>query len=268
MVNATVTDDLVSELRSHTLLLTLNRPAKLNAITRDMVAAWADALERARVDRGVRVVVVTGAGRAFCAGADLSMMPQTDDAGEVHGDDEMQHFAHRVAVAMDDLDKPVIAAVNGAAVGAGLGMALMADLRFLSDQARVCEGYINVGVFPGDADTYYLPRIVGTSKALELLWTGDFVDAQECLAMGLANRVFAPDELLPRTLEFADQLASRSQVAVRAIKRATYAGTNMNLRDSLGLISGLGSIANNSPERLRAFEEFMASRSSTAKERA
>jgi enoyl-CoA hydratase/carnithine racemase len=160
---------------------------------------------------------------------------------------------------MDDLDKPVIAAINGAAVGAGLGMSLMCDIRYMADTARVAEGYINVGIFPGDGDTFYLPRLIGTGRALEMFWTGDFWSSQECLEWGIVNRVFPADELMERTMAFADRLTTRSQAAIRAVKRATYASQHMNLRDSLGMINSFSALANSSPERRQAFESFMGS---------
>lgn len=257
--------DLLVELVDHTLLLTLNRPAKRNAISREMVDLWSAALARARTDDAVRNVVVTGSGTAFCAGGDLRAMGA--DRGADGADDyaEIERFPHRVAVATEDLDKPVIAAINGPAVGAGLGMALTADLRFMSDRARVSEGYINVGLFPGDGDIYHLPRVVGIPQALMMFWSGDFLDARQCLSMGLANRVIPHDRLLDETLAFADRLSSASQVAVRAIKRATYAGARMNLRDTLGMTGGYCAIVNRSPERVAAFEQFMAARAEQRK---
>jgi enoyl-CoA hydratase/carnithine racemase len=269
-----VTDQLRVEHDGPVLVLTLNRPEKRNAITHEMVRAWTDALIEARTDPQVRVVVVTGADPAFCSGADFSMMrnqraaarqggngtPADAAADAAGGDDqgEAGSFVHRVAIAMDDLDKPVIAAVNGPAVGAGLGMALMADLRFMSDTARVAEGYINVGIFPGDGDTYYLPRLIGTSRALMMFWTGDFVDAAQCLSMGIADKVIQHDLLMTQTMEFAQRLATRPQAAIRAVKRATYASLQMNLRDSLGMIGAYSRLVGASPDRRKTFEEFIS----------
>lgn len=265
-----VTDQLRIERDEHVLVLTLNRPERRNAITHEMVGAWTEALIAARTDPEVRVVVVTGAGSAFCSGADFAMMRDrangngAEPAASPHPAQEESNdlgsFVHRVAIAMDDLDKPVIAAVNGPAVGAGLGMALMTDLRFMADTAKVAEGYINVGIFPGDGDTFYLPRLIGTSRALMMFWTGDFVDAQECLSLGLADRVFPAADLMERTMEFAHRLTTRPQLAIRSVKRATYASPHMNLRDSLAMIGSYSRIVSQSPERLKAFEQFMASR--------
>ncbi|WP_459976534.1 enoyl-CoA hydratase/isomerase family protein, partial [Mycobacterium avium] len=144
---------------------------------------------------------------------------------------------HQVALALADLDKPVIASINGVAVGAGLDMALMCDLRIMSTAARVSEGYVKVGLTPGDGGAYYLPRIVGTSKALEMLLTGDFIDAQEALRIGLVNRVAAPEDLAAETTRFARSIADAAPVTVRMIKRATYQSANTDLRTALDLIS-------------------------------
>src|ERR687886_2636512 len=114
---------------------------------------------------------------------------------------------HRVPLALEALDKPVIAALNGVAVAAGLDMALMCDLRYAAAGARLSEGYVKVGLIPGDGGTYFLPRLVGTAKALELLWTGDFIDAQEALRLGIVNRVLPAAELLPAVYDLAERLA-------------------------------------------------------------
>lgn len=249
---------MLAELQDHVLVLTLNRPERRNALSLEMCAIWTEQIRRARKDEAVRAVVVTGAGESFCSGADFTMIGEKRERPTGHT--PFDHFAHEVAIALDELDKPVIAAVNGAAVGAGLAMALMPDLRFLSDRAKLSEGYINVGLFPGDGDTYYLPRLVGASRALMMMWTGDFFDAQECLSMGLADRIFPHDELMPRTLEFAHRLTTRSQIAVRSVKRAVYANAYMSLRDSLGMIAAFGEVAGKSPEQRVAFEQYMKER--------
>jgi enoyl-CoA hydratase/carnithine racemase len=246
-----------------TLLLTINRPEKRNAFTPAVIGTWIDALVRARSDAAVKSVVITGAGDlAFCSGADFSaygsinLEIQTPETIET----ESEFAVHRISIATADLDKPYISAVNGAAVGAGLGMALMTDIRFLSDRARVCEGYINVGVFPGDGDTYYLPRMAGVSNALMMMWTGDMIDAEECLRTGIATRVFPHERLLEETMAFTDRLASKPQSLIRSIKRATYSGLHMTLHDSLNMIEGFTSMAQHAADRRGTFEQFKEKR--------
>ena len=229
---------LLYEIRDGIATITLNRPDRLNAFTLEMIDLWVEALQDARENDAVRVVVVTGAGRAFCSGGDVGNMA----SGSREAMTGLQHkqwleVVHRVPLTLETLDKPVIAALNGAAAGAGLDMALMCDLRFAAEGARFSEAYVKVGLIPGDGGTYFLPRLVGPARALELLWTGDFVDAREAERIGLVNRVVPPDQLMPTTYEFAGRLASGPTVAIRTIKRAVYQGLRTDLRAHLDLIS-------------------------------
>jgi enoyl-CoA hydratase/carnithine racemase len=217
----------------------INRPEVRNAFTFSMVDEWAQLLRDARTNDDVRVVVLTGAGdKAFCSGVDLSSISNANpDLTPLERKSQLHDQIHQVALALADLDKPVIASINGVAVGAGLDMALMCDLRIMSTSARVSEGYVKVGLTPGDGGSYYLPRLVGTSKALELLLTGDFIDAEEALRIGLVNRLAPPDKLAEQTWEFARSIADHPPVTVRMIKRATYQSANTDLRTALDLIS-------------------------------
>jgi len=145
----------------------LNRPGKKNSFTMDMIDQWVEALEKSRKDADVKVIVVTGTGDSFCSGADLAGLRDAENCAIDHKNMLWEQI-HRVALIMEDIDKPIIAAVNGIAVGAGMDMALMCDLRFVADTARFSEGYIRIGVVPGDGGCYFLPRLVGVAKALEL----------------------------------------------------------------------------------------------------
>jgi 2-(1,2-epoxy-1,2-dihydrophenyl)acetyl-CoA isomerase len=217
--------------------ITLNRPEKLNAFTREMIDLWVEALEDARRNDAVQVIVVTGAGRAFCTGGDVGAM--NERPSEISGLDHKRwlEVVHRVPLALEALDKPVIAALNGVAVAAGLDMALMCDLRFAAAGARFSEGYVKVGLIPGDGATYFLPRLIGTARALELLWTGDFFTAEQAAEMGLVNRVVPAEQLMSQVYEFAARLASGPSVAIRTTKRAVYQGLRMDLRTHLDLLS-------------------------------
>ncbi len=177
--------------------ITLNRPERLNAFDEEMIELWVDALGDARQNEAVQVIVVTGAGRAFCSGGDVGgMAGRAPRTGLEHK--RWLERIHRVPLTLEQIDKPVIAALNGPAVGAGLDMALMCDLRYAAAGIRVSEGYVKVGLIPGDGGSYFLPRLVGTARALELLWTGDPIDADQAERIGLVNRVVPADELLPR----------------------------------------------------------------------
>lgn len=224
-------------------VITLNRPNQMNAFTDTMVNRWADILNELRDDPDVNVIIVTGQGtQAFCSGGDLHTLTDSLNGDALGRKNELWTNIHRVAFAMEQIDKPTIAAINGVAVGAGLDMALLCDLRFMSNTARVSEGYVKIGLVPGDGGAYLLPRIVGMAKALEMLWTGRFYSAEECLRMGLVNDVYPSDELIENTMKLAEQLASGPSVAIRMIKRAAYQSQKLDLRTAFDLMSSHFSI--------------------------
>jgi enoyl-CoA hydratase/carnithine racemase len=211
--------------------ITLNRPQILNAFTPIMIDEWARAIEEAKLDAEVRVLMVTGAGRGFCSGADVRSFRErehTDGNPVVDGRYWLQHSVHRVPLALRSLDKPYIAAVNGPAAGAGMDMASMADIRIASEAAKFTMSYVNVGLVPGDGGCYYLPRIIGVARALDLIWTGRTMDAQEALRIGYVSQVVAPDQLMDTAIAYAKNLAKGPQVAIELAKRLVYEGLETN----------------------------------------
>jgi enoyl-CoA hydratase/carnithine racemase len=237
----------------------LNRPGMKNAFTLGMIDEWAGALRSARTDPEVRVVVITGAGDAFCSGVDLGEFT-AEATGPFPLKSVLTDRIHRVAYALEDLDKPVIAAVNGTAVGAGMDMALMCDIRLLARSARLSEGYIRVGLVPGDGGCYYLPRLVGMAKALELLWTGDFLDADEALSLGLANHVYPDEDFVAAWRAFARRLADQPPINVQMIKRAAYQSARTDLRTALDLISSHMAIVHSTQDSAEAMAAFRGRR--------
>ncbi len=217
-------------------IITLNRPERLNAFTRTMLDEWYAALQDAHLDPGVRVIIVTGAGRAFCAGVDLAtglsglMDPHRT---LVENRNFLRDTVQRIPRLLAQMDKPYIAAVNGPAMGAGMDMASMADIRFASETARFGMTYVRVGMVPGDGGCWYLPRIVGMAKALELIWTGDIIDAQEALRIGYVSKVLPPEELMPYTLQFAQRLARGPAVAIQLSKRLAYRAQHTDIDEAL-----------------------------------
>ena len=157
------------EVKDHVAIITLNRPEVKNAFSIEMITLWNEYLKSARNDNNVRVIVVTGKGDTFCSGGDIQDMAE----GRLRSWD-MKDFlwegVHRIVLSLEDLDKPVIAAINGAAMGAGMDMAIMCDIRICSDRARLAESYVNIGAVPGDGGAYFLPRLAGISKGFEFLW--------------------------------------------------------------------------------------------------
>ena len=251
--------DLEYDITDHVATIRLNRPDKRNAFTLPMVDAWADRLIEAQKDPQVHVIVVTGAGRGFCSGIDLSWV-EDHDQSPLEFKQALTEHIHRVPLALESVDKPVIAAMNGDAMGAGLDMALMCDLRLASTEARMAMSYVKVGLVPGDGGCWLLPRLVGLPRALELLWTGDMITAQRAEQLGILNAVHEPEKLLDATYELAGRLAAAPPVAVRMIKRATYQSQRMDLRTSLDLISSHMGVVRSTADSVEAYRAFAENR--------
>lgn len=236
-------EDILFEEEDGIATITLNCPERKNAFSLDMIDKWIEALQKWRTDPDVKVIVLTGAGDAFCSGAYFAPpstqghKPQEQQGGPFQNKTTLWEKIHRIPFTLEDMDKPVIAALNGVAVGAGLDMALMCDLRFAAESARFSEGYVKVGFVPGDGGAYYLPRLVGIAKALELLWTGDFIYAPEAERIGMVNRVYPDDKLMEETYKFAKRLVDGPTKVIQMIKRSTYQSARVDLRTALDMIS-------------------------------
>lgn len=248
--------DMLFEVKDKIATLTLNRPDQRNAFSDEMLTTWADALRECQARDDVAVVVLTGNGKAFCAGGDLSTMGQEEPANNLK--QYLLDSVHPVARAVDALQKPYICAVNGAATGAGMDMTLYADIRFAGASARFAETYVNVGLAPGDGGAFLLPRLVGLTKALEMLWTGDFVSAEEAERLGIVSKVLPDDELQSHTREFAERLANGPLLAMRMTKTAVYAGLRSDMFQALDTVSshmGVLSDTYDHKEAVKAFQE-------------
>jgi enoyl-CoA hydratase/carnithine racemase len=189
---------LIYEVKDGVATLTLNRPERLNALGDTLRDDLQDAVTRASDDPEVRVMIVTGAGKGFCSGGDVKAMSERKESGT--GRPIMEKVApgrDRTVLAFRDSPKPVIAAVNGAAAGAGMNLALCCDMRLASTTAKFAQAFVRRGLHPDWGGTYFLPRVVGTAKACELIFTGEIIDAQEALRLGIVSAVHAPEELLP-----------------------------------------------------------------------
>lgn len=243
----------------------LNRPHRKNAFTMEMIGQWAGILQDARTDPDVRVIVLTGAGDAFCSGVDLGSLggDGTPRRSPLEQKQHLSEHIHRIPYALEDLDKPVIAAINGVAVGAGMDMALMCDMRIIARSARLSEGYIKVGLVPGDGGCYYLPRLVGTAKALELMLTADFIDGAEAARLGIANQVVDDADLPAAVDRLARKIADAPPIAVRAIKRAIYQSARTDLRTALDLISSHMAVVTSTADSAEALAAFREKRPAT-----
>ena len=243
--------------------LTLNRPEKYNAFTPEMIDQWFEVLAKAADDPAVRVVVLTGAGKAFCAGGDAGKMEHraTQDALT------QKHFlwrqVHKIPLLLEQLDKPIIAAINGVARGAGLDMALMCDIRFMAESANVGESYINLGLIAGDGGAYYLPKLIGMDKALEIFWTGRSVGAKEAEQLGMVTRAVPDDQLMAVTYELAERIAAQPFEAVRAYKRLTYQSRNLSLTAHLDMVSSHTAILRDTDDHRQRIAAVAAKRAKT-----
>jgi len=240
--------------------ITLNRPDRMNAFTWEMVDAWAAALTEAQRDDAVHVIIVTGAGKAFCSGGDIQGMGERQERTPLQRKNELAGHVHRVPLALESVDKPVIAAINGAAAGAGLDLALQCDLRYAAESARLGETYVRVGLVPGAGGTWFLPRLVGTAKALELFWTGELISAAEAEHIGMVNKVLPDAELMSHVREVAEKIARGPQLSVRFIKRAVYQGARIDLRTSLDLISSHYAVVSSSADHKEAVRAYLEKR--------
>jgi len=228
--------ELLEVVKDGVAVLTLNRPDRLNALSESMLTAMLEALPRLADDPEVGVVVLTGAGRGFCAGGDVKAMAE---GREFTGTFEEKAQSLRAAMEtsrwLHEMPKVTIAMVRGAAAGAGLSLALACDLRVASDTARFATAFARVGYSGDFGGSWYLTQLVGTAKARELYYTADIVDAQQGLALGLANRVVPDARLEEETLALAGRLARGPRVAYRYMKRNFNAAESGTLKDSLDL---------------------------------
>lgn len=219
--------DIVYTVEDQVAVITLNCPQTLNALTTKMIDEWADAIERTQNDPKVRVLMVTGAGRGFCSGMNVREATGKEGPPPLYTRRNFMRLGiHKVPRALENLDKPYIAAINGPAAGAGMDMASMADIRIMSDKARVGMTYIRMGLLPGDAGCYWLPRIVGIAKALELIWTGRMIDADEALRIGYASQIFPDEEFQAQAKEFCRQF-TQAAVATQYAKRLVWRGIDL-----------------------------------------
>ncbi|MBV9521595.1 MAG: enoyl-CoA hydratase/isomerase family protein [Alphaproteobacteria bacterium] len=255
-----MTDHLRFCLEGRIATITLDRPERMNAFTFAMIDAWVEAIAECRRNDDIRALIVTGAGAAFCSGGDIVEMKERLEHPPERRKSELWGRIQRIPLALEDFDKPVLVAVNGAATGAGMDLALMGDLRYAAASARFAETYVRVALVPGAGGAHFLPRLVGTAKALELFWTGDFVDAAEAERIGLVNKVLPDAELLPHVRAVAARIAEAPALSVRFIKRAVLQGMRGDLRTNLDLISSHYAIVTAAPDHREAVEAFIAKR--------
>ncbi len=226
----------VQHLDGHLCVITLNRPDARNAYSQQMVDLLLDSLAKAEANDDVRCVIITGAGRAFSAGGDLKLMQQQAGMFAGHSVALAQNYRRtiqRIPKALEDFGKPLIAAVNGAAIGAGLDLACMCDIRVASSKARFGETFVKVGLVPGDGGAYILARVVGFAHAIELSLTGDVINAERAAQIGLVNHVTEPDMVLDKAIQIGRRIAANAPLAVQLTRRAIHLAHRQTLQQAL-----------------------------------
>jgi 2-(1,2-epoxy-1,2-dihydrophenyl)acetyl-CoA isomerase len=242
--------------------LTLNRPESLNAMNEAMIGELERILIELEADAAVRAVVLTGAGRAFSSGGDQKRgaeeVPPSFFPGDPGG--ALIERLNRCILRMQRLRKPIVGSINGVAAGAGMNIALATDLRIASDTARFGEVFTRVGLVPDGGGTYFLPRLVGTAKAMEMILLADIIDAQEALRIGLVNRVVPAEQLEQETHKLAERLAQGPTVAYGLAKTGLYQGLGMSLEDVLNMEARNQAIAARTPDRAEGVAAFLEKR--------
>jgi enoyl-CoA hydratase/carnithine racemase len=250
---------LLYQVQEAVAVISFNRPKAKNAFSREMIGLLPSFFAKARDDKAIKGIILTGEGDAFCSGGDVKEMAE----GKLRSWD-MKRFlwegVHRTVLLLEDLDKPVLAAVNGAATGAGMGLALMCDLRVCSEKARFAESYIRLGLVAGDGGAYFLPRLIGPAKALELLLTGDLITASQAFQMGIVNKVVPHEKLMEETFHLMERIIRNPPLAVRMMKRSVYQSQNGTLRNHLDYISSQISLLSETEDHMEAARAFLEKR--------
>ena len=256
-----MSDVLLYEASGGIATITMNRPDSLNALNGEISLALQKAIADAAGDREVRCVVITGAGRAFSSGADLS---DVDEATEGGGKPDLGAFLrHRynpIILPIVEMEKPVVASLNGVAAGAAASIALACDFRIASDKARMFQAFIKVGLVPDSGAHYFLTRLVGHAKAAELAMLGEIIDAEECLRLGLVTKVVPHDDLEKETRAFAEQLASGPTRAYALTKKALHFASNSDIAAVLDYEADLQSEISTTEDSVEGIIAFVQKR--------
>jgi 2-(1,2-epoxy-1,2-dihydrophenyl)acetyl-CoA isomerase len=246
--------------------LTLNRPDKSNAFDDEMTGQLLDALKQVERDEAIRAVLLTGAGRNFCAGQDLSsFVERRKNAPEFTVREHLLQGYNRIVTKIRTIEKPFIAAVNGAAAGAGLGVCCACDIRYASENAKFRMAFIGIGLAPDSGTSFLLPRLVGYGRAMEMALTNELMDAREAYAAGLVAKVLAPDELMETTLSTAQQLANAPTRGIGLTKRAFNRALVSDLESALDYEAYVQNIAIETADHQEGVNAFLEKRTASYK---
>jgi enoyl-CoA hydratase/carnithine racemase len=259
-----MSDPVLYEMNDHVVTLTLNRHETRNAISEDeMVDAIVESCDRINADLGVRVAIITGAGSAFSSGGNVKDM--RDKKGMFDGTaseirDGYRNGIQRIPRAIQALEVPIIAAVNGVAIGAGCDLTMMCDMRIASEKALFAESFVKVGLIPGDGGAWFLPRVIGVSRANEMAFTGEPVNAETALNWGMVSRVVAADELMDAANELAAKIAANPPAALRMTKKLLKEGEHSRLDSLLEMSASLQALAHQTKDHAEAVNAIIEKR--------
>lgn len=257
-----MSDILLFDVKDNIATITLNQPESRNSISEyDMIDAIVEACDQLNKNQDIRVAILTANGSAFCSGGNIKDM--RDKKGMFGGDDIADNYRtgiQRIPLALSQVEVPIIAAVNGPAVGAGCDLTCMCDIRIASENAKFAESFIKVGLIPGDGGAWFLPKVVGISRASQMALTGQMLDAQKALDWNLVSEVVAHDSLLTRAKELANEIAQNPPQVIRATKRLLKLGQGMELSDLLDESAQLQAKMHASKDHLEAINAFLEKR--------
>jgi 2-(1,2-epoxy-1,2-dihydrophenyl)acetyl-CoA isomerase len=239
--------------------LTINRPDVLNACDLDTLRDFQVALKDFESDSSVRCIVITGAGRAFCAGADLQSLINRRGEGKLSISDDLRYGFNPIISKIRSIEKPVIAMINGVAAGAGMGIAFACDLRIMSESARFVEAFAKVGLVPDSGSTFFMTRLLGLTRAMELAFTGEGIDAKECERLGIVNKVVRREDLETETRKLAEKLA-RGPRSIGLSKRALNRALSLDLDGALEYEAYLQEIAGRTHDFEEGINSFIGKR--------
>ncbi len=256
-----MTDPVLYEQRGPIVVLTLNKPEVRNAISdQDMIDSLVNAVAQINVDQSVRAVILTGTGKAFSSGGNLNKIAEVATLSPVEIRNWYLNGIQRIPLALYTLEVPIIAAVNGPAIGAGCDLACMCDIRIAGQSALFAASFVKLGITPGDGGAWFLPRLVGLSKASELIFTGDSINATEALACGLVSKVVPDAQLIEAAHALAQRIAVNPGHALRMTKRLLREAQRVELATSLEMAAGMQALAHGTADHKEAVAAFLEKR--------
>ncbi len=255
-----MSEDLLIDVTDGIGTITLNRPDKLNAFTEDMLFGVVAALDEFDDRDDVSVVILAGAGRAFCSGGDVSRMGDAADRRPHVTKRHIWRTIQAVPKRLARFEKPVLCAVQGPAVGGGMDLALACDIRVAATSARFCESYCRIGLLPGGGGGYFLPRIIGRARSLEMFWTAAFVDAEQALEIGLVSHVYPDEDLMSETRKLAAKIVAMPPYSVRQVKRLIDQSLVSDMTTAFDLVSSHIAVARASNDHVEAITAFREKR--------